>query len=76
MQTARGMLLHHVRIESGRVAEYWIVAPTEWNFHPQGALTGLIGLREGNAARLTETAMLFVLSLDPCVEFEIEVIHA
>lgn len=76
VQTARGMLLHHVRIESGRVAEYWIVAPTEWNFHPQGALTGLIGLREGNAARLRETALLFVLSLDPCVEFEIEVIHA
>ncbi len=76
VQTARGMLLHHVRIENGRVAKYLIVAPTEWNFHPQGALKALVGLQESNMARLMETVKLFVLSLDPCVPFEIEVIHA
>lgn len=76
VQTARGMLLHKVRMEAGRIAEYLIVAPTEWNFHPQGALSGLIGLQERNRTRLMETASLFALSLDPCVEFEIEVIHA
>lgn len=76
VQTARGMLLHHVRIVTGRIAEYLIVAPTEWNFHPQGALTGLICLQESNMACLMETVKLFVLSLDPCVEFEIEVVHA
>ncbi|QKE40109.1 MAG: hypothetical protein HO274_01250 [Ferrovum myxofaciens] len=76
VQTARGMLLHHVRIEAGRIAQYLIVAPTEWNFHPQGALTYLIGFREGNMTRLVETAKLFVMSLDPCVDFEIEVVHA
>lgn len=76
VQTARGMLLHHVRIKTGRIEEYLIVAPTEWNFHPQGALTGLIGLQESDKARLMETVELFVLSLDPCVEYEIEVSHA
>jgi hypothetical protein len=76
VQTARGMLLHQVRIETGRIAQYLIVAPTEWNFHPQGALKALVGLQESNMARLMETVKLFVLSLDPCVEFEIEVVHA
>jgi len=77
VQTARGMLMHYVRIETERVAEYLTVAPTEWNFHPQGALVnGLIGLKENDAERLMETVKSYVLSLDPCVEFEIELSHA
>jgi len=77
VRTARGMLMHSVRIETERIAEYLIVAPTEWNFHPQGALvTGLTGLKENDAGRLVETVRHFVLSLDPCVEYEIEVEHA
>jgi coenzyme F420-reducing hydrogenase alpha subunit len=77
VRTARGMLLHYVRIESERVAEYFTVAPTEWNFHPQGALSsGLTGLKESEAERLMETVKYFVLSLDPCVEYEIEIVHA
>jgi Ni,Fe-hydrogenase I large subunit len=77
VRTARGMLLHYVRIESERVADYLTVAPTEWNFHPQGVLvTGLIGLKENDAERLMETVKDYVLSLDPCVEYEIEFSHA
>jgi Ni,Fe-hydrogenase I large subunit len=77
VKTARGMLLHFVRIEENRIAEYLTVAPTEWNFHPQGALAnGLIGLQESDAERLMRTAKIFVLSLDPCVEYEIELSHA
>jgi Ni,Fe-hydrogenase I large subunit len=77
VKTARGMLLHFVRIEADRIAEYLTVAPTEWNFHPQGALAnGLIGLEENDAEQLMRTAKTFVLSLDPCVEYEIELSHA
>jgi len=77
VRTARGMLMHHIRIGAERVTEYLIVAPTEWNFHPQGALPGgLIGLKESDARRLMETVKHYVLSLDPCVEFEVEVAHA
>lgn len=77
VQTARGMLLHHVRIASERIEEYLIVAPTEWNFHPQGALVnGLTGLKENDEKRLLEIVKTFVLSLDPCVEHEIEISHA
>mgnify|MGYP005815347799 CR=1 FL=1 len=77
VRTARGMLLHHVRIEMGRVAKYLIVAPTEWNFHPRGALaSGLEGLKGRDAERLMNIARAHVLSLDPCVEYGIEIAHA
>jgi coenzyme F420-reducing hydrogenase alpha subunit len=77
VRTARGMLLHYVRIESERVADYLIVAPTEWNFHPQGALvSGLTGLEEIDVERLMDIVKNYVLSLDPCVEYEIEITHA
>ncbi len=77
VKTARGMLLHYVRIESDHIAEYFTVAPTEWNFHPRGTLVnGLIGLKENDAERLLRTAKTFVLSLDPCVEYEIGISHA
>ncbi|HET7833795.1 MAG TPA: nickel-dependent hydrogenase large subunit [Gallionella sp.] len=77
VQTARGMLVHYVRLDTDRVAEYLTVAPTEWNFHPQGALaSGLAGLRECDAERLQATVRNYVLSLDPCVEYRIEVAHA
>jgi hypothetical protein len=77
VRTARGMLLHYVRIESERIVDYLIVAPTEWNFHPQGALVnGLTGLKENNAEQLMDTVKNYVLSLDPCVEYAIEISHA
>jgi coenzyme F420-reducing hydrogenase alpha subunit len=76
-RTARGILLHYVSIEKAQVANYLTVAPTEWNFHPKGALlSGLAGLKESDAGRLMETVKYFVLSLDPCVEYEIELNHA
>jgi len=77
VRTARGMLMHYVRIETERVAEYLTVAPTEWNFHPQGALAcGLTGLKEHDAEQLMKTVNKYVLSLDPCVEYEIGLSHA
>jgi len=75
VRTARGMLLHYVSIKAERVANYLTVAPTEWNFHPKGSLaSGLTGLKESDGGCLMETVKFFVLSLDPCVEYEIEVI--
>ena len=31
VQTARGLLIHHARLTQGRIADYRIVAPTEWH---------------------------------------------
>ncbi|QDF99373.1 hypothetical protein CJ010_23955 [Azoarcus sp. DD4] len=73
VETARGVLLHAVRIENDRIADYAICAPTEWNFHPGGAF-----VREGGGWRTAsaDTARLrlqaLALALDPCVGFRVE----
>jgi hypothetical protein len=77
VQTARGLLLHRARVADGRVADYQIVAPTEWNFHPDGALVrGLDGLAADDVAAVEQCARLAVHALDPCVECRIEIGHA
>jgi uptake hydrogenase large subunit len=75
VETSRGLLLHVVCLQAGKVAEYRIVAPTEWNFHPAGALAqALSGLVPGDG--LAARARLVAQSLDPCVAFGIEVCDA
>ncbi len=75
VESPRGRLHHLVRLdEAGRVASYAILAPTEWNFHPQGPLVAtLTGNRfdlDGEGARRAERiAGLF----DPCVGFEVRI---
>jgi hypothetical protein len=77
VQTARGLLLHRLRVAGGRVADYQIVAPTEWNFHPEGALVrGLVGIEARDDGGLIRSAQLVVQALDPCVACRVEVGHA
>lgn len=75
VETSRGLLLHAVRLLDGKVAEYRIVAPTEWNFHPAGPLfQALSGLAPGDD--LAARARLVAQSLDPCVAYAIELSEA
>jgi coenzyme F420-reducing hydrogenase alpha subunit len=64
--------MHALRIEDGKIADYAIVAPTEWNFHPDGpfvreASGWMASTREAAELRLKA----LVLALDPCVEYQI-----
>lgn len=72
VETARGLLMHALRIEDGKIADYAIVAPTEWNFHPEGPF---VREASGWTAPTREAAELrlkaLVLALDPCVDYEI-----
>ena len=77
--TRRGACCCTVRASTVAASSgYAIVAPTEWNFHPEGALVrGLVGRdgrRRGDAA--AREANLLVQALDPCVACEVEVGHA
>lgn len=75
--TARGALLHRVSLEAGKVQDYVIVAPTEWNFHPQGALaTALLGTPAQVAEEVEQRVRRWVLALDPCVEYKVEISRA
>lgn len=81
VECARGRLYHSARItEDGRLENYRILAPTEWNFHPAGPfvemlLSAKIGSEETARLRVAKLAALF----DPCVAFDItlkEIGHA
>jgi hypothetical protein len=73
VETARGLLIHRVELVGGRVRRYQIVAPTEWNFHPQGALArALRQLPGGGAAAVQRRATLLVLGGDPWVDYRRE----
>ncbi|MEW5770254.1 MAG: nickel-dependent hydrogenase large subunit [Pseudomonadota bacterium] len=75
VETSRGLLFHVARLRDGKVADYRILAPTEWNFHPDGPLAqALGGLDAGDG--LASRARLVAHSLDPCVAFGVELAEA
>jgi hypothetical protein len=75
VETSRGLLLHVVRLRAGKVADYRIVAPTEWNFHPHGSLVQAVtGLAPG--CDIAARAGMVAQSLDPCVAFGIDLVDA
>jgi len=77
VETARGLLLHQVRLAGDEIAAIVIVAPTEWNFHPEGAwVQGLVGAAAKTPEEGKKRAALLAHALDPCVAWEIEVRHA
>ncbi len=69
VEAARGLLAHRAELEGGIVTRYQILAPTEWNFHPQGPLAR--GLKGAAAADIERRAALLVHALDPCVACKI-----
>jgi Ni,Fe-hydrogenase I large subunit len=65
-EMARGLLLHWVQLDNhGAVAQYRVIAPTEWNFNPQGALALALSAR---APQDVAAAQTLAAAFDPCVE--------
>ena len=74
VQCARGLLMHRVVTDGARVLDYRIVAPTEWNFHADGALVqGLRGMTAADGESVRNMAEWLVQSLDPCVACRVTV---
>ena len=64
-EMARGLLVHWVQLDdSGAVAQYRVLAPTEWNFHPQGALALALA---AHAPQDVHAAHTLAAAFDPCV---------
>lgn len=72
-EMARGLLLHRVRLAEGPqglvVADARVLAPTEWNFHPEGTLAQALRALD---PRDTAAAARLAVAFDPCVAFTIE----
>lgn len=70
VEMARGLLIHHVVLDAtgpaARVVSAQVLAPTEWNFHPAGAVAQAVAqLPSGSAA---EPALArWMAAYDPCV---------
>lgn len=71
-EMARGLLLHWVQLDhQGRVQDYRVLAPTEWNFHPQGAMAQALARLSPDDA---DSARLLSAAYDPCVACSIATI--
>jgi uncharacterized protein (DUF2237 family) len=69
-EMARGLLLHWVQLDpQGAVAQYRVLAPTEWNFHPQGALALALSALD---ARDRSGAQILAAAFDACVECSVQ----
>jgi hypothetical protein len=77
VETARGALVHRVRLDRGRIAEYAVIAPTAWNFHPRGAFRGACAaVRARSEDAVRAEVVRWVLAFDPCVPCRIDVDHS
>lgn len=68
-EMARGLLLHWVQLDAqGRVADYRVLSPTEWNFHPQGVLAKALTTL---APQDTASAWALAAAFDACVDCQV-----
>jgi len=77
VETARGLLLHQIDLDGSTIGRHRIVAPTEWNFHPQGTIAAAtLGRPAADDAGLQRRCARLIEALDPCVAYSLEVGHA
>jgi hypothetical protein len=77
VQAARGLLIHRLVLREGGVYNYCVVAPTEWNFHPEGvAAQGLKQLKAAGKKDLQQQAELLINAVDPCVHYVLNLIDS
>lgn len=73
VETARGTLVHRLRLAGDKVADYSVIAPTDVHFSPGGEvarwLRQLRGLPKAEAERM---AARLIMAFDPCVPWQCE----
>lgn len=70
-ETARGLLLHWLQLDAaGGVAEFRLIAPTDWNGHPFGAAARALAALAPDAPEARVRALL--AAYDPCVAVHVE----
>ncbi len=69
VRTARGTLAHAVAVDTGgRITRCAILAPAQWNFHPLGTASQMLGAIAWTTPRqVAQTASLVACAIDPFV---------
>ena len=70
-QAARGQLVHRVETVGDQVIRYQILAPTEWNFHPQGVVAQALHQLDPADSLHHEQAHRIIHAIDPCVGYDL-----
>jgi coenzyme F420-reducing hydrogenase alpha subunit len=74
VEAARGRLVHYVETEGQVIRRYRILAPTEWNFHPEGVVArGLCNVSPAPEEQLRQQAALWIGAIDPCVGYTLRI---
>jgi len=77
VEMARGLLVHRVEVSLAKgdavVSACNVLAPTEWNFHPQGVVALRMARLDTRQPpdRLERQVRLLMAAFDPCVPFEV-----
>ncbi|MDO9315414.1 MAG: hypothetical protein Q7T97_12795 [Burkholderiaceae bacterium] len=77
VEMARGLLMHHVQLdgagESACIAACHVIAPTEWNFHADGAVARVLErLPTPPSAEGRHRLAAVMASYDPCVPYQLD----
>ena len=78
-EAPRGSLFHWVKIDSGKISNYQVIAPTTWNVSPAGPLEGaLVGTPVGSAGTSDDLrqAAWVVRSFDLCLACTVHSVDA
>jgi coenzyme F420-reducing hydrogenase alpha subunit len=80
VEMARGLLVHHVQLEgsgeAARVAACRVVAPTDWNFDPEGAFARLVETLPAHLdAEATRRLDAWTAAFAPCVPLHLAQAH-
>lgn len=80
-EMARGLLVHYVQLDpAGAVVQRCrVLAPTEWNFHPQGGVAASLEALDPQAPDVARQVAVLMAAWDPCVRYDLlqpEVAHA
>ena len=78
VESPRGRLYHQARLAAdGRVADWRILSPTDWNFHPSGPFATTLADAELGVGRAAELRVARLAALfDPCVALRARVREA
>ncbi len=73
VEMARGLLIHQVALDGSPavVRSCQVLAPTEWNFHPEGLVAQTLAGLPAPAPALQARVRLLMAAFDPCVPFDI-----